>query len=59
MGARKESGAKLVATATTAGAQDLAATDSSLAGEETVAASTHEVARLESALHLEYLGLVE
>ena len=51
--------AELLAAATTTVGKNLAATNGRLAGEEAVAAGTHEVARLESALHLEYLGLVE
>lgn len=49
----KESGAQNLAATTTTGAQDLAATGGRLAGEETVAAGAHEIARLKSALHLE------
>ena len=51
------SGAELLAATRAAGAEHLAAAGSRLAGEETVAASADEVARLESALHLEVLEL--
>ena len=51
------SGAEGLAATTAAQAQHLAAAGSRLAGEETVAASADEVARLESALHLEVLEL--
>jgi len=47
----RESGAEFLATATTAIAQNLAATHGCLAGEETVAAGTHEITRLKSAFH--------
>jgi hypothetical protein len=45
------SGAEILAPTPTASGEHLAAAGSRLAGEETVAASTNEVARLESALH--------
>lgn len=44
-------GAELLATASAAGTQDLAATGGRLAGEETVAAGAHEIAGLERPLH--------
>lgn len=56
-GERKQSSRQFVATATTAVAQDLAATRGGLTGEETVATSAHKVARLESALHGKYLQI--
>lgn len=52
-GAKSQSGAQNLAATTTTGAQDFAATGGRLAGEETVAAGAHEIARLKSALHLE------
>ncbi|AKM08978.1 hypothetical protein AB433_01725 [Croceicoccus naphthovorans] len=50
-----ESGAKLLATAGAAGAQHVPATGGGGAGAETVATLAHEVARLKSALHGEFL----
>ena len=50
-GVRNKLSAQLLAAAGATCAEYLAATDGLLAGEETVATGTHEIAGLESTLH--------